>query len=242
MTQLIFNADYPGVVTFGPTYLPMLGINVSTILAILSLHAGWSICASIALIEVLVAKRRTEPWLPPRGVWAVFTIFVTGAAFITWSEIVERQFIASPLQLGISAGVIAILIFGALRIRMPAAAFNRQFVPPPWLLALWMLILTMLLLVVIDTGTWWGVAGWIVIVTGLISSLAVWSSREGWSPRHRVGAVGGAILTYAWIGFPQVPTIGTPGPIDTVGNAIFAAIAVSLVVRAWRGAERVRRT
>ena len=234
VTQLIFNPDYPGVDMAGPTWIPALGINASVVLAILSLHAGWSICVSIALMEALVPDRRTQPWLSSRGLWITAAIFLAGSGFITWSEIIERRFIASSAQLGVSLAVIAALIALGLRGLLPDRRAETGGVPPPWAIVLLVLLLTMLGLVVLDTGTWWGVGAWGLIVALLLGSLAYATTRKVWSPRHAVGAICGAILTYAWIGFPQVPTIGTPGSVDTFGNTVFTVVAFGLVALAWK--------
>ena len=66
-----------------------------------------------------------------------------------------------------------------------------------------------------------------------------WSRRPGWGAVHRLALTGGALLTYCWWGFVQIPSMpGTTPLVDTIGNGLFASGAVGLLVLAFR---RVRR-
>lgn len=75
-------------------------------------------------------------------------------------------------------------------------------------------------------------------VTGLLGLLLVgaflfwrWSHRAAWSPRHSVGIAGGLLMTYAWYGFIQPPSVAGASPqIDLIGNAIFALGALILLI------------
>jgi hypothetical protein len=67
-----------------------------------------------------------------------------------------------------------------------------------------------------------------------------WSRREGWSAAQRLALAGGALLTYAWVGFVlSALLLGRTGAVDLIGNAVFAAGAVVLLAAATR---KVRRT
>jgi cytochrome bd-type quinol oxidase subunit 2 len=88
---------------------------------------------------------------------------------------------------------------------------------------------------------WVTVAAWIALVVALCALIAHWSRREGWGALHRLALAGGAVLTYAWIAFPQVPVVGSTGTIDLIGNMVFAAGAVTLLAIAVGRINRVAR-
>jgi hypothetical protein len=82
--------------------------------------------------------------------------------------------------------------------------------------------------------------GWVVVGVYLLllASVAVvvsrWSVRAGWSDRHVLALAGGALLTYAWHAFVQAPVVGGQGALDPVGDAVFALLAVGVLLLAVR--------
>ena len=75
----------------------------------------------------------------------------------------------------------------------------------------------------------------LLLLGGGAALLAYASRRRDWTPRHELAVAGGALMTYAWYGFVQVPSAGHPSWwVDATGNAIFAAGAVWLLIRAWK--------
>ena len=70
--------------------------------------------------------------------------------------------------------------------------------------------------------------------------LLAYSRRAAWTPIHTVAAAGGALLAYACHGFSQVPVVGSKATIDLVGNPIFAALAITLLVLALRKEQKHR--
>ena len=55
------------------------------------------------------------------------------------------------------------------------------------------------------------------------------NSNYGNSNAMKNATLGGALLTYAWYGFPQLPTIGSKGVVDLISNGIFAIGAIVLL-------------
>jgi hypothetical protein len=56
---------------------------------------------------------------------------------------------------------------------------------------------------------------------------------------------GGALLTYAWTGFPETPVLPVDPTVDLIGNAVFAAGALVLLffaVRRVQAEEAARAT
>ena len=88
--------------------------------------------------------------------------------------------------------------------------------------------------------SWLGVAFGLLLVAMMTGVATRWSRREGWSAAHRLALDGGALLTYAWVGFVlSALLLGRTGAVDLIGNAVFAAGAVVLLAAATR---KVRRT
>lgn len=59
-----------------------------------------------------------------------------------------------------------------------------------------------------------------------------WSRRTGWTRMHSLAAAGGALLTYAWHAFPETPVFDASRTADLVGNAVFALLAVAVLISA----------
>ncbi len=64
------------------------------------------------------------------------------------------------------------------------------------------------------------------------------SQDSAWDATHRLALAAGAALTYAWHSFIQNPAVGAGGVSFRVGNAIFAAGLVVLLVFAARKTSR----
>jgi hypothetical protein len=84
---------------------------------------------------------------------------------------------------------------------------------------------------VIDIVPGWVIVGiYLALYALIIKLVSQWSRSAGWGNAHRLALAGGALLTYAWYGFPQPPTIGSRGVVDLIGNVIFAISAIVLLV------------
>ena len=95
LDQLLWNGSYPGVDSFHTaSYVPALGTSVELIQTVIALHAVWSICVPIALVETFVPERRATPWLGRTGLIVIATIYALGAAFVFWGNYSEYHFIA----------------------------------------------------------------------------------------------------------------------------------------------------
>jgi hypothetical protein len=71
-------------------------------------------------------------------------------------------------------------------------------------------------------------------------AVLLWSRREGWGARHVHALVAGALATYGWWSFVQVPSVpGATPAIDLAGNIVFAAGAAALLWLAWRRQQQV---
>jgi hypothetical protein len=76
----------------------------------------------------------------------------------------------------------------------------------------------------------------------MIGLVAFWSRCEGWGAAHRLALAGGALLTYAWVGFLLTGLLGRTGTIHLIGNVIFASGAIALLTVAVRTVGRAPET
>lgn len=238
--QLLWNPTYGGAhdALAGDAYLPALGTNVSLVQAVVSLHAIWSICVPIALVEALFPERRTTPWLGRKGLGAAAMLFGAGVTLGFVGTRVEDPFRASPVQHSVSIAVIAILIVVAFTVpqRLPAA---KRRAPRAWHVGVATLLLTSAMLVLVmfwptDWSQWTSVITWCIAAGALSVGLIYWSRCQGWDAMHRLAAAAGAMATYAWIAFPHQPVGGGARAIDLAGNIACAVAAAVLITLAGR--------
>jgi hypothetical protein len=79
-----------------------------------------------------------------------------------------------------------------------------------------------------------------VLLVAMMTLIARWSRREGWSAAHRLALAGGALLTYAWGGFVLTSLYGRTGVVDFGGNALLAVCTIALLVAAIRTVRRTK--
>jgi len=63
---------------------------------------------------------------------------------------------------------------------------------------------------------------------------------RGWDAAHGLALAGGALLTYAWIGFPMAPLDESSHTVDLIGNTIFALGALVLLAAAIRTVHKTK--
>lgn len=122
------------------------------------------------------------------------------------------------------------------RVLEPAARRVPGRVPGVWVVGGGALVVCSGFMVVsdLDLSGWWTAA---IYLGGWVASVWVvryWSRHALWSPRQVLALATGALLTYAWHGFPETPVLEASKTADLVGNGIFAGLALVLLVVAWR--------
>ena len=238
VTQFLFNPSYHGLDLQGAAYVPALGIGVRVTVTIIALHAIWSTCVPIALVEALVPARSTTPWLGKTGFAITGVVFLLGSAYLFYNEYTGQGFLASPPQLVVTVLAIFALIAAAFWIGRRPRRITTGAVPNTWIVGTAALVTSSLLLLGLDAPGWVGVGiGLALLAT---SAVLVWhlSSPERWGAAHRLALAGGALLTYAWIGFAMPPLDEDPGMVDLIGNAVFATGAIVLLAVAIRSVRR----
>jgi hypothetical protein len=235
-TQTLFNPDYLhlNLHLLQPAYISALGIGAWWTIFVLTLHTVWSISVSIALVEALVPDRATTPWLGWIGITVTSVLFVLAAFASTAHEIKQDHFIASRSQFVVSAMVCVIAIFAAFRLPTRSASRTPGWTPSPWLVGTVALVAGSIFMIVPRTWGWLAVGIYVLMDLVLIVAISVLSHRTGWNALHRLALAGGAALAYAWHAFIQTPAVGSTGLSFRIGNAVFAAALIVLLVRAAR--------
>lgn len=238
VTQSLFAPTYFGYALIAQAFIPWLGVGGWWTLYVLTLHAVWSICVPIALIEAFVPERAHSPWLGRAGLTVTLALFLAGAGLNAYTTYQQERFLASPRQFAGLALVLALVVSAAVARRTPREP-SRRPAPSPRIVGLCSLLISSAF-----TIANWVVDGWIVVGTYLvlyalsIGMVGRWSRRAGWNGRHVLALAGGALLTYAWQGYPHEPILGSRGMVDTVGNTIFALGAGVLLAFAVRTQQR----
>jgi hypothetical protein len=233
----LFNPNYLGLRLLDNAYIPALGIGAWWTLYVLALHTVWSISVPIAVVESLFANRRTTPWLGRVGLGVSGLLLAAGAVLMRVTTRKMDPFAASTLQQLTTWGLIVAIVALALGFRRIGTR-RTGAAPAPAMIGAVTFVLGLVLMAGFHfVHGWPAVGGYILLYFGATALLLMWSRRTGWTPLHTFAAAGGAMLTYACTAFPQQPVFGAKGAIDLVGNILFAAIAVTLLVLAVK-AER----
>jgi hypothetical protein len=243
-TQTLFNPNYLhlNLHLLAHAYVPALGIGMWWTMFVLTLHVVWSISVSVALVEALVPDRATTPWLGGAGLAVTAVLFVLGSAASTAITLKGDHFLASRAQF-LSAGVLCVGIivasFHLPRLSWMGGAGTGSALSP-WIAGGATLIAGSIFLVV-PAGLGWGAVGiYVLLDVAMIGLLARWSRSTDWGGLHRLAVAGGAALAYAWHAFIQAPAVGKAGLVDRIGNVVFAAaLILVLVIAARRNTVRV---
>lgn len=244
LDQLLWNEAYPGVGGFHTaTYVPALGTSVALIQTVLALHAVWSICVPIALIETLVPQRRDVPWLGRLGLAVVGAIYALGAAFVFWGNYHESHFIGPAVPQAVIVVAIVMLTVAAFAIRSRRLPPVGSSAPRPWVVGVAAFGATSAYWAAAGLGgarwqEWVGVGVWWIVVGIGIPLIGRWSRQRGWNARHRFALAAGATLTYVWMAFPTVPVDGASPAVDLISNVVFGVLAAVLLWRASRTLTR----
>ena len=237
-TQSLFNPDYAGQRLLDYGFVPALGIGLPWTLYVLGLHTVWSISVPVATVELLTPERQTAPWLGRIGLAVTAALFAVGIAVTTAFNLATWPYRATTPQLLGAALVVVLLVAVALRLPPRAGAARGPAAPSGWLTGGFALLAGALFMLLSalprSVPAAVAVLALLALYAAVTVAILVWSRRPGWGDAQRLGLVAGALLTYAWHAFPESPVVPTPPAVDLVGNAVFAAGAVLLIVLAAR--------
>jgi len=243
-TQTLFNPNYLGLNLhlLRPAYIPALGIGAWWTVFVLTLHTVWSISTSIALVEALVPERAEKPWLKAPGLSLVTILFILGAIASTRFEIEQHHFIASRMQFLVAAIVCVLAVVAALMLPPTSPGRRPGSVPSPWLVGFGALVAGSIFILIPPTWGWIAVGIYLALDAVVIAVVWSMSQKSAWSATHRLALAAGAGITYAWHAFTvPKPVVGTGGAWFRIGNAIFAAGLIFLLVFAARKTSRLMR-
>ena len=232
VTQSLFAPTYFGHDLISNAHIEPLGIGGWWTIYVLSLHTVWSICVPIAIVETFAGERARTPWLGNAGLAVVLALFLGGVTLNTYTTYQQEKFVASAWQfLGLSVAL-ALIVYAGFR-TWPARLRIARPPPGPWAVGVYSFLLWSAFTVAIWFVTGWTVVATYVVIYSVIIALVMrWSASAQWGQRHILAFAGGALLTYAWQGFPHEPILGSKGEIDLIGNAVFAASAIALLIAA----------
>ena len=241
-TQSLFNPNYVGQRLLDYGHVDALGMGVPWTVGVLAIHTIWSISVPILIVEVLVGPdRRTTPWLGKLGLTVTAALFAAGVVLTTVFQLRADPFRASTAQLAGTVVAIVLLVAAAFLLRRTPPTPVAKPAPNPWLVFVGVLVAGAVYMAVDFNAP---IPAWleVTIVLALLATAAVTigtlARRRGWGATHHLALAAGALLTYAWHGFPQ-PSLGNGNSaIDLVGNAVFSAGALVLIAVAY---HRVRR-
>jgi hypothetical protein len=242
--QMLFNPAYLGLDSFaGYAPIPGLGMSGTLTEGSLMLHTVWSICVPIAIIEAF-DDNRIRPWLGRVGLAITGAVFVVGCIGLGWMQYVELRFVASPVQFGVMGIAIAALIAVGIWVglREPSPTYGPP-TPGPRAVATAAFALSSGYWLIELIGPWF-TSDWAVIgcatayVAGCGVLLARFARRPGWDRTHTFAVAAGTLLTYVWVGFTQSAYLDIPRALGLLGNVVFGAAAIVVLVFAARAERR----
>ncbi len=131
LLQSVFN---PSFLKLDMSYGRTLGVNWVWAVAIIGYHAIWSFTIPIAYAELIFPKSSPQAWLNKTGIIIVSGVFIF-ACLIHYAIFYKMSgFSASPVQYLISAILIVLLIFAAIRIRGNLSGQDDMNIPPKYLI------------------------------------------------------------------------------------------------------------
>jgi hypothetical protein len=215
--------------------VPGLGLSAVEAVRFVTGHAVWSIAIPIILAESLFPRRRCTPWLGNVGLVITAVVYVGGGLLIQSDSRGLGDFQTSIAQAIGTLVVVGILVGLALRIRrVQLGAAGR--VPRPLVLGIGAFVWSSLYIFAPDSWLGVGLSLGCVLVAAL--GLMRLARRTAWSDRHRLAVAGGAVVTYAWVGFVLTELLGNGQTVNRIGNVILAMTAIGLVALATRRLRR----
>lgn len=262
----LFNRDYAELRLLDFGWIPALGIGSWWTTFVVLLHAVWSICVPIALVEALAGDLADRPWLTRRGLtWALLAAGSGGAAAAGFT-LSEDDFVPSPAHLAGAAVAVTVLVaLAGWLARMPPrrpprgtgevadlpvvttglAVSSQPLVPAgaapsPQRVAAAAVGVTFLFVAgAVQVGSALAVVTvYLVLVASGVSAVRRWSARPGWSARHRLALAAGALVPHLAFAVAQRSLVEVPLWLDLFSDLIFISGAVALVLAGWRAVGR----
>lgn len=237
--QSLFNPDYLNLHAhfLSPAHIAALGIGGWWTLLMLNVHTFWSIGVSIALVEGLWPERAREPWLGKIGHDVVDVLFLLGLVANTMIGYKQNHFWASRTQLGVTAILCVMLVVVAF-VTPRGIAKRGGAAPSPWATGVAAMVLGLLFEFVPMRWGWGAVGAMLIVDAVFLLTVYALSRRTGWTLLHTLSLGAGGAVAYGLHAFVQ-KAFGGGVVLARVGNVIFLAIAVVLIILAVRRTARL---
>jgi hypothetical protein len=251
-TETLFNPNYANQRLLDYGLVPALGISVNWTIFVLMLHVVWSIGSPIAIAEALAGARATVPWLGRVGLAVTALVYLMGCGLTAVITAKMFPYVASPAQLGVTAGLVCLVIAAASAVtRAGERPRTSAAAPATWLVSLVTFGLSGAFQAAYHVGGQRRLSApaiaaimlaLVVVAHGL---LARWSRRSEWTPAHALAAGAGAILTYATMSLGRMiagqTALGVPtDAIDITGQFALASGMLTLVMLGFRRQRAAR--
>lgn len=236
-------------------YGRLWGVNWLFFLFLLGFESVFVVLIPVEITELFFPQKRTESWLPTRGLVVTAVVFLVGCriAWYAWTQRAVPSLHAAPYHpplttQGIGCATIGLLIWAAYLLRGLGHAGQLAARRPvsPWIVGLITFVLS---------APWWELMtlifvrhphppAWVPIIVGaawavLAFAFIRWVTEPaGWSDLHRWSLAFGAVLACTLPGY-----ISTAGwsRLDLAGKIIFQLIGLAGFLLLLRGVLRRQR-
>ncbi len=237
--QSLFNPAFAGTKLLAYGSVPGLGISAPWTVFVLSLHVIWSITTPIAIAEAAFEPVSPRPphghlpasWLSPGGVIGWTIAVVVSAVAIFSFTVGASGFMASPLQLTLSAALTVIVALVAARLPRRSHAQGRHAFASATI-SLGVLSCYYALFQNRDLVPPWLCMTMMVVLLGALAAVSLFFRLDSF------GLAVGALVTYAWVGLESALPLGW-GPVAEQ-LVIIAAVAAAVAATALRRKRRFR--
>ncbi|MFQ3544095.1 hypothetical protein Q7A53_08405 [Halobacillus rhizosphaerae] len=197
--QMLFNPNYLAGQEWN-SYISFLGMDGRLTIYVLAMHAVWSTCIPILLIEALFPERKLKPWLSKKGLGFVAALFIIGSAYLCYETKMEKHFFASVPQLLGTTLTVIILVIVSFKCKYHTSVSLETPAPKPWFIGGVSFITSSLFMLADSSYGWVSFGACVILATGFFLMVYHWSGRNDWGDNHRIALIGGGILTYVWLG------------------------------------------
>lgn len=241
-----------------PGYGRAAGVNWPYLVWALGYESLWGVAMPIQLTELIFPLHRTSAWLGARGSAVLTILFVLGAGafWYNWTQIVVPKYLHLPVYLPplitVLCGwcVVLVLVLAALLLRpvqrRRAATDSGPAAPAPIAMGIVAAGGTFLWFALTVLWPSWG--GWAraipafvpILLALVVAALAcvacrAWATRAGWSDRHRLAVVSGALLSSMAVGFVANDL---SDPVNLIGKIVLNVAAAGCLVLLARKLRR----
>ena len=197
--QMLFNPNYLTEQEWN-SYIPFLGMDGRLTVYVLAMHAVWSTCIPILLVEALFPERKIMPWLSNKGLVIVAAIFIMGSGYLCYETKMEKHFFASVPQLLGTALIVILIVMVSFKCKYHTSTSVETPAPKPWFIGGFSLVTSSLFMLADPLYGWVSFGACVILAAVFFFIVYYWSRHNDWGDNHRIALIGGGILTYVWLG------------------------------------------